>query len=79
VFDLQSATGFVVADSLLVSNCRCLLIPRTIEDAADAGVKEAKLWLRTGTPPARPAFTTRLPFALPKGWVPTGRELVAAV
>jgi len=60
-------------------NCRCLLIPRTTEDAADAGVREARRWLETGVPPARPAFTTRAPFPLPKGWVPTGRQLAAAV
>lgn len=60
-------------------NCRCLLIPRTLGDAADAGVREARRWLETGVPPARPAFTTRTPFPLPKGWVPTGRGLAAAV
>ncbi len=56
-------------------NCRCEVIPLSIEDAADYGCQEAKDWLRTGQRPRNPQFVQRPPFDLPKGWVPTGHKL----
>ena len=49
-------------------NCRCVVVPVSLEDAADAGVPEAQEWLRTGEPPARPAWVGSVPVRLPKGW-----------
>lgn len=55
--------------------CRCQAFPLSVRDAAARGVREAQEWLKTGTPPVNPEFV-RLPgFALPKGWIPTGRRL----
>lgn len=59
-------------------NCRCVVIPTTVEQAAEAGVKEARLWLESGRPPAVPAFVGAVPLVLPAGWVPTGRRLSPA-
>lgn len=56
-------------------NCRCLVIPISIEDAAEKGVREAREWLRTGHPPAVPTFVKSPPFDLPKGWVPIRPDL----
>ena len=56
-------------------NCRCIVIPISIEDAAEKGVREAREWLRTGHPPATPQFVPRPPFDLPKGWVPIRPDL----
>jgi SPP1 gp7 family putative phage head morphogenesis protein len=56
-------------------NCRCIVIPLSIEDAASKGVHEAIEWLRTGQPRGRPAFVAPPPFDLPKGWVPVGSTL----
>jgi SPP1 gp7 family putative phage head morphogenesis protein len=58
-------------------NCRCVLIPMTLEDAAERGVREAVKWLRSGRPPTAPAWVARPPFDLPKGWVPVGPRLAA--
>ena len=49
-------------------NCRCLVRLLSIEDAAAAGIFEARLWLRTGVPPEIPARVPDPGFALPKGW-----------
>jgi SPP1 gp7 family putative phage head morphogenesis protein len=54
-------------------NCRCAIIPATVEDAARAGVREAREWLRTGRPPAQPQFVQPPPFDLPPGWQGAGR------
>jgi HEAT repeat protein len=43
-------------------SCRCLGIPLRIADAARYGVKEAQEWLRTGQPPAKPAWVPMPPF-----------------
>lgn len=59
-------------------NCRCVVIPLSVEDAAERGVREAQRWLRSGRPPDVPEFVPPLPFAPPPGWVPTGRRLAAA-
>lgn len=60
-------------------NCRCVVIPLSVEDAAAAGVREAKEWARTGHPPATRTFVKPPPFDLPKGWVPVARGLRAVV
>jgi len=60
-------------------NCRCVVIPLTVEDAAGRGVGEARGWLMTGRPPVVPEFVKPPPFDLPKGWVPVGRRLAVAV
>lgn len=44
-------------------NCRCGRNPLTLEQAAARGVREAQLWLRTGKPPAVPAFVPAPRFA----------------
>jgi SPP1 gp7 family putative phage head morphogenesis protein len=49
-------------------NCRCHLTPFTVEDAAAAGVAEAREWARTNVPPARPAFVQDPGYRLPKDW-----------
>ena len=46
----------------LTDLCRCTVIPLTIRMAAEAGVKEAKEWLRTNQPPAKPEWVTLPPF-----------------
>lgn len=38
VYDLQSVTGFIVADSIILANCRCSEVPLTEEDALAEGV-----------------------------------------
>ena len=53
--------------------CRCHIQPLSLEDAAEAGVREARVWLRTGEPPAQPAFVESVPVILPKGW-PTASD-----
>ena len=60
-------------------NCRCVAIPLSLEDAAAHGVREAREWLRTGIPPARPEWCEVPPFKLPKGWVPVGDRLQTAI
>lgn len=52
-------------------NCRCQVIPLSIEDAAAAGIREAMLWHRTWIPPVSPAWVPNPPFGLPPGW-PSG-------
>lgn len=49
-------------------NCRCVMIPYTVEDAAAAGVIEARQWLATGRPPRHRTFAKDPGFPLPKGW-----------
>jgi SPP1 gp7 family putative phage head morphogenesis protein len=49
-------------------NCRCTVIPLTVEDAAAAGISEAREWARTNIPPDRPAFVQDPGFRLPKDW-----------
>ncbi len=59
--------------------CRCVVIPLSVEDAAARGVKEAIRWVQTGEPPRRPQHVRPLPFDLPRGWIPTGRRLEPVV
>lgn len=68
VYDLQSVTGWVVANGIFCSNCRCSVIPLSLEDAAAKGVLEARRWLETGEPPGRPQWVDRPPFGPPAGW-----------
>lgn len=49
-------------------NCRCQCVLISIEDAAAAGVREAKDWMRTGRPPITPTWVAHPPFDLPRGW-----------
>lgn len=49
-------------------NCRCHVTPLTVEDAAAAGVAEAMEWVRTGTPPDRPAWVSSVPIRVPRNW-----------
>ncbi len=60
-------------------NCRCGLIPLTMEDAARRGVREAQEWLRTGQPPASPAWVRLPDFRPPPGWGRGRPQLVAVV
>ena len=49
-------------------NCRCVIVPLGVEDAAAAGVREAKEWLRSGEAPAAPEWVQTPPFGPPPGW-----------
>lgn len=50
-------------------NCRCHVIPLSIEDAARYGIREAQEWLRTGIPPINRTYVEMPPFSPPEGWV----------
>lgn len=56
-------------------NCRCEVVPIDKETAAEYGVTEAVEWVRTGIPPAVPAWVEHPPFSPPDGWVPTSPAL----
>jgi len=78
VYDVQTTTGHMVADGIVVSNCRCnSSIPISIEDAARYGVREAIKWMETGIPPVVPTFVKSIPLKPVKNWVPTGGRLLA--
>jgi SPP1 gp7 family putative phage head morphogenesis protein len=49
-------------------NCRCAVVPLSLEDAAARGIQEAIDWLRTGVPPTRKAWVPMPPFRPPVGW-----------
>ncbi|MFO0801456.1 MAG: phage minor head protein [Gemmataceae bacterium] len=68
VYDLQSPLGYVIAESIVVSNCRCTVIPIDVETAAAKGVREARRWLATGIEPTPPARVPEPPFGPPPGW-----------
>lgn len=57
-------------------NCRCAIVPLSLEDAAAKGIREAQEWLRAGIPPARPAWVKQPDFAPPAGWT---RNLIGAI
>lgn len=57
--------------------CRCHVIPLQLEDAASYGVREAEKWLKTGQPPALPAWVKSVPIELPRGWVSAGVVVAA--
>lgn len=53
----------------LFFNCRCSVRLLTLEQAAQAGVKEAQVWLRTGRPPLQPEYRYAvIPFQGNPGW-----------
>lgn len=59
-------------------NCRCAIIPLSLEDAAEHGSREARKWLETDEPPKSPEFAKRpYPIVPPAGW-PRPGELAAA-
>lgn len=60
-------------------SCRCIVIPLSIEDAAAEGVKEARAWLASGEPPARPQFVADPGFKLPKGWPAPSARITSVV
>lgn len=60
-------------------NCRCVVVPLSVEDAAARGVEEAKKWQQTGLAPNPPEHVAFPPFRPPPGWVPTGRRLSAVM
>lgn len=68
VYDLQSEGGFIVANGIFASNCRCFINPISLEMAAARGVKEAIEWLRTGIPPANPQWVASVPYIVPPNW-----------
>jgi len=49
-------------------NCRCALVPLTVEDAAKLGVREAHDWATSGVPPERPQWVADPPFDAPEGF-----------
>lgn len=72
VYDLQAEGGWIVANGVFSSNCRCGRRYLTVSQAADQGVREAQEWLRSGTPPATPEYVPEPNVELPKGWVGNG-------
>lgn len=77
VYDLQSEGGWLVANGIVSSNCRCGQNPLTVKQAAARGVSEAIQWLRTGIPPAHPEHVPHPPVELPPGWGAGGVRLSA--
>lgn len=60
-------------------NCRCNVIPLSIEDAARYGSREARRWLQSGEAPANPEYARRpYPVQPPAGW-PDHRGVAAVV
>jgi SPP1 gp7 family putative phage head morphogenesis protein len=60
-------------------NCRCHVIPLTIEDAAAHGSREAMRWLKTGIEPVEKDWARRpYPVIPPEGW-PDQRGVAAVV
>jgi SPP1 gp7 family putative phage head morphogenesis protein len=50
-------------------NCRCVIMPLSVSDAARHGSREAQEWLRTGIPPQFPDWAaTPYPVTPPPGW-----------
>lgn len=78
VYDFQAAGGWMVADGIIVSNCRCGRNLLSIRKAAEKGVLEAQEWLRTGRAPATPEHRLQfIPFRPPAGFVGPGRRIAA--
>lgn len=74
VYDFQSATGLIIANGIIISNCRCGTRLLTLEAAAAAGVKEAQEWLRTGRSPLQPEYRlAHIPFDPKPGFGSRGR------
>lgn len=59
-------------------NCRCGVSPMTISDAAAKGVREAREWLDSGSPPATPEWRYQfIPFEPKPGFGQRGRVVRA--
>ena len=58
-----------VCDDLATHNCRCSWIPKTVRQAAEEGLDEAKRWLDSGVEPRPAAFVQMPPFRPPPGFV----------
>ncbi|MEI7673018.1 MAG: hypothetical protein WCK00_12985, partial [Deltaproteobacteria bacterium] len=56
VYDLQTSTGWMGINNMIVQQCRCSTILLRVADAARMGVQEAKRWLETGHRPANPTY-----------------------
>lgn len=68
VYDLQSEGGWIVANNLFASNCRCGVRMLSREDAALRGLHSARRWLDTGEDPRD--YVPMPTVKLPKGWTP---------
>jgi GNAT superfamily N-acetyltransferase len=44
VYDFHSLTGIIVSSSILIGNCRCVVIPLTREDALAKGINDDTGW-----------------------------------
>jgi hypothetical protein len=63
VYDLQTSTGWMGINNVIVQQCRCTTTLKTISDAARAGVEEARLWLQSGRKPENPTYCLdKIPF-----------------
>lgn len=68
VYDLQSEGGWIIAENIFSSNCRCGIVPMPIEEAAKRGIRYAIEWERTGVQPPNPPYVARVPVELPPGF-----------
>lgn len=75
VYDLQTVSGSIIADGIILGNCRCHVIAIDRETAASYGVKEAQKWVETGIEPTVKSWVKHPPFSPPEGWVPTGSSI----
>lgn len=50
-------------------NCRCALVPLSLEDAAARGIMEAQRWLESGRRPISPAWVDRPAFMPAQGFL----------
>lgn len=56
VYDLQSPFGWIVADGIFCSNCRCVWTAVSVAEAARRGIAYAQEWQRFGRKPANPPY-----------------------
>jgi hypothetical protein len=49
-------------------NCRCSWVPLTVQQAAEQGIEEAKVWTATGIEPSPPAHVPMPPFQPDPAW-----------
>jgi hypothetical protein len=69
VYDLQSPLGWLTANNIVASNCRCGQNPLSIAAAAAKGIEEAVKWKASGIPPTEKAWVPIPNVDLPKGWI----------
>lgn len=74
VYDTQTEGGWVVANNIIASNCRCRDSYMTVAQAARYGIEEAKEWQRTGKKPERFEFVPYFDVPMPPGWVPLSEK-----